>query len=174
MYITNKMDIRDKIVEKFKELLNEEDSKTLEENIYNNIVEYCKKKYVPVSFKNQLFKNLYVDKSRQLYLNLNEESYVNNKQLMKMINKKKIKIEKLCDCHYKELLPSKWKKYVKDLEILNDKISDTKEMTTTDQFKCQRCKKNKCVYSQFQIRSADEGITSFITCLNCGYNWREN
>jgi transcription elongation factor S-II len=42
----------------------------------------------------------------------------------------------------------------------------------TDQFKCGRCGKRKCKYYQLQTRSADEPMTTFVTCVNCGNRWK--
>jgi transcription elongation factor S-II len=43
---------------------------------------------------------------------------------------------------------------------------------TTDEFKCSRCLQRKCVYHQMQTRSADEPMTTYVTCVNCGKNWK--
>jgi len=43
----------------------------------------------------------------------------------------------------------------------------------TDMYQCARCKSNKCSYYQQQILSADEPMTTFITCVTCGYKWTE-
>ncbi|XP_076894128.1 transcription elongation factor TFIIS-like [Bidens hawaiensis] len=43
---------------------------------------------------------------------------------------------------------------------------------TTDQFKCGRCGKRKCTYYQLQTRSADEPMTTFVTCVNCDNHWK--
>ena len=169
------MEVRNHIVSKFNEITqNEDEAKSIEENTVKFVSEHCKNYNIPENFKNSTYRNLYVAKSRQLYHNLKEDSYINNTNLQKLIQKKKICYEKLAFYAYKELFPSKWKKYNKDLEILNKEISDfDKEVTPTDQFKCNKCKKNRCVYAQFQLRSSDEPMTSFITCLECGNNWRE-
>ncbi len=45
---------------------------------------------------------------------------------------------------------------------------------TTDMFRCGRCKERKCSYYQLQIRSADEPMTTFVTCTNCGNRWKMN
>ena len=42
----------------------------------------------------------------------------------------------------------------------------------TDQFKCGRCKKRQCSYFEMQTRSADEPMTIFVTCINCGKRWK--
>ncbi|KAI9295180.1 hypothetical protein K502DRAFT_304120 [Neoconidiobolus thromboides FSU 785] len=43
---------------------------------------------------------------------------------------------------------------------------------TTDMFKCGKCKKRKCRYYQKQIRSADEPMTTFVTCTYCYHSWK--
>ena len=48
----------------------------------------------------------------------------------------------------------------------------------TDNFTCFKCQRNdpenanKCTYYQLQTRSADEPMTTFVTCLNCGCRWK--
>jgi transcription elongation factor S-II len=42
----------------------------------------------------------------------------------------------------------------------------------TEQFRCGRCKERKCTYFQLQTRSADEPMTTFVTCANCGNRWK--
>lgn len=42
----------------------------------------------------------------------------------------------------------------------------------TDMFQCGRCKQRKCKYFQMQTRSADEPMTAYITCMNCGNRWK--
>jgi transcription elongation factor S-II len=39
-------------------------------------------------------------------------------------------------------------------------------------FTCGRCKKNETTYYQMQTRSADEPMTTFITCVNCNHHWK--
>ncbi|KAJ3057502.1 Transcription elongation factor A protein 1 [Rhizophlyctis rosea] len=43
---------------------------------------------------------------------------------------------------------------------------------TTDMFLCGRCKQRKCTYFQMQTRSADEPMTTFVTCTYCGHKWK--
>lgn len=39
-------------------------------------------------------------------------------------------------------------------------------------FTCNRCKSKKTSYYQLQTRSADEPMTTYVSCLNCGKNWK--
>lgn len=43
---------------------------------------------------------------------------------------------------------------------------------TTDQFKCGRCGQRKTTYYQMQTRSADEPMTTYVTCVNCNNRWK--
>ena len=42
----------------------------------------------------------------------------------------------------------------------------------TDAFTCRQCKSNKCSYYQMQTRSADEPMTTFVSCIMCGARWK--
>lgn len=39
---------------------------------------------------------------------------------------------------------------------------------------CPKCNEKKVFATQRQVRSGDEGATSFFRCCNCGYIWQEN
>ncbi|CAN1134149.1 Transcription elongation factor TFIIS [Linum perenne] len=43
---------------------------------------------------------------------------------------------------------------------------------TTDQFRCGRCGQRKTTYYQMQTRSADEPMTTYVTCVNCNKHWK--
>uniref|UniRef100_A0A3P8ZHY9 Transcription elongation factor n=1 Tax=Esox lucius TaxID=8010 RepID=A0A3P8ZHY9_ESOLU len=40
--------------------------------------------------------------------------------------------------------------------------------TISDLFQCSKCKKKNCTYNQVQTRSADEPMTTFVLCNECG------
>ncbi|XP_041844023.1 transcription elongation factor A protein 3 isoform X2 [Melanotaenia boesemani] len=44
--------------------------------------------------------------------------------------------------------------------------------TTTDLLQCGKCKKRNCTYNQVQTRSADEPMTTFVLCNECGNRWK--
>jgi DNA-directed RNA polymerase subunit M/transcription elongation factor TFIIS len=42
----------------------------------------------------------------------------------------------------------------------------------TGQFKCGKCKSVKTTYYQMQTRSADEPMTTYVTCKSCNNRWK--
>ncbi len=47
---------------------------------------------------------------------------------------------------------------------------DTSEPTRA--YTCRKCGKNDCRTKTLQICSADEGFTTFVSCVSCGHRWR--
>lgn len=46
------------------------------------------------------------------------------------------------------------------------------EKSISKEFQCSKCKKKMVSYSQAQTRSADEPMTTFCECMNCGNRWK--
>ena len=59
----------------------------------------------------------------------------------------------------------------KDIEKLYSEAG--KPTVKEGAIRCKRCGKNKCFYYQIQTRSADEGMTTFYTCTECGNRWKK-
>lgn len=49
---------------------------------------------------------------------------------------------------------------------------DVREVPVSGMFTCSRCKSDKTTYFQLQTRSADEPMTTYVTCLNCSKKWK--
>ncbi|XP_026679124.1 transcription elongation factor S-II [Diaphorina citri] len=61
-------------------------------------------------------------------------------------------------------------KFIK--ESIDDAQLATVQGTKTDLLKCGKCKKRNCTYNQVQTRSADEPMTTFVLCNECGNRWK--
>jgi len=57
-------------------------------------------------------------------------------------------------------------------EAINDAQLASVQGTKTDMLKCMKCKKKNCTYNQIQTRSADEPMTTFVLCIECGNRWK--
>jgi len=169
------MGIRDKCVDVFTNqlMMSKTRSIALEDSIYKYACEEGCKRNLIINWQNVVFKKIYINKMRSLYTNLNKNSYIKNSSLIKKINDNKIKMEDLPTMTYQELFPEHWKKMM-DSKYKRDKnLYEEKAEAMTDQFKCARCKSRECTYYELQTRSADEAMTTFITCLNCGNRWKQ-
>tara|TARA_B000000557_G_C20658765_1_gene393765 strand:+ start:170 stop:703 length:534 start_codon:yes stop_codon:yes gene_type:complete len=166
-------EVRDFVRDKFYSLdLQKVFVENIEKGIYNYTLKEAKKKNIPCKWDNSLFSLIYLSKVKSIYANLNSESYIKNVRLKERLLEKEFYPHEIAFMEPLQIYPENWK------EILDDKFKRDKYQNEghtenyTDQFKCSRCKKRKCSYYELQTRSADEPMTIFITCLNCGKRWR--
>ena len=166
-------DIRQKIVDIFSKILSESYSKKIEKSIYLYSKSMSKQRNIVPLWDNNYFKNIYLNKSISLYSNIDKNSYIQNQHFIEKIKKKKINLDEIAFMNCQEIFPKHWKEF-SDIKYKREQMmyEDTQE-AMTDQFKCSRCKQKKCTYYELQTRSADEGMTTFITCLVCGNRWKQ-
>jgi len=166
IFRTNVKNKLNKIIRKKKVSLN------LEKGIFNYAIQTARLRNVVRKWDNKAFVMIYVDKFKSILLNLNAKSTIKNKELLKRLKNKEFKAHELAFMTHQELYPEKWK-YLIDKKIKRDKSEGVVDLSAaTDEFFCFKCKKRKCSYYQMQTRSADEPMTTFVTCLLCGNNWR--
>ena len=171
--VNNPDKFRSNIVKKFESLL--EDNKkavNLERSVFNYAIQESKTRKIVRKWENKFFVLVYTDKLKSVWMNLNDKSYVGNKNLIARIKSGDIKAKNIASMTHQELYPEIWKELI-EAKIKRDehKFEDDKRGATSE-FKCRKCKKRECSYYQLQTRSADEPMTTFVTCLNCGNNWK--
>ena len=144
----------------------------IEKGIFNYSIQKCKKKNIPCSWDHSMFTQMYLSRAKSVYANLKTNSYINNPRLLERVLEKEFYPHELAFMEPTRSYPEHWKEIL-DEKFKRDKyMYEAKSENYTDQFKCTRCKKKKCSYYELQTRSADEPMTIFITCLNCGKRWR--
>jgi transcription elongation factor S-II len=113
----------------------------------------------------------YKAKFRSKYLNLKDKS---NPILRQSLLDSTLSAERFNEMTTTEMASEERRKENSALQEVN--LSNTKAVqdtqAETDQFKCGRCGKRKCKYYQLQTRSADEPMTTFVTCINCNNRWK--
>jgi transcription elongation factor S-II len=164
--IENPEKFRLNIIKKINEKLhNEKNSSNLEKGIFNYSLKEAEQKKVLKKWDNIRFINIYLDRLRSVYLNI-------NKNTIELINLGSIKAHSLAFMTHQEMCPDKWIKLI-EAKIKRDKNKfETNVEAATDTFTCRKCKSNKCTYYQMQTRSADEPMTTFVTCIDCGARWK--
>jgi len=146
----------------------------IEESVTDFTIKTAFNRKIQQSWENPLFRKIYVNKCRSLYTNLDSSSYIKNENLItRVTNRIDFDIENIASMSYQELFPEIWKKMMDDKYKREKLLYEEKQEAMTDQFKCARCKSRKCTYYELQTRSADEAMTIFITCINCGNRWKQ-
>jgi hypothetical protein len=165
--ISNPDDFRKKIRVKINTILqNEKNSLNLEKGVYNAALKEATNHKIVKKWDNPYFVQIYLDRLRSIYFNLN------NKDLLEQLNNGIIKAKMIPFMTHQELRPDKWEKLIKE-KIERDKHKyDTQIEAATDTFTCRKCHSKKCTYYQMQTRSADEPMTTFVTCIDCGTRWK--
>ena len=140
----------------------EEKSKEVEAEIYNQTIAEAKTRKVFTNLSNMYFKQLYVDRLRSLLINLS-----NNESFLKLLKETK-DVKETINMTHQEINPSRWQKLI-DKKIARDKSNYERKMeSSTNMFTCRKCKSKNCTYYEMQTRSADEPMTTFVTCNDCG------
>ena len=89
MIVDNCETFRKNIKNKLFEIIKDKDnSKKIERSIFNFAIQEAKKKGVIKKWDNKNFCNIYVDRFRSIYFNINKKSYVDNKTFLKNLKKK--------------------------------------------------------------------------------------
>ena len=147
-------------------------STEIEKGIYNFIIKYCNSKDIIKRWDNNLFKKLYLNKARSIYDNLDPDSYVKNVRFIKRLKENEFSGYEIAEMNNNQVFPEHWKELYDKKEKRDKYLYEVNKDMATEMFTCGRCKKKQCSYYQLQTRSADEPMTTFVTCLNCGKRWK--
>ena len=167
MIIENPEQFRKNIVDKFKILINNDiQSINLEKSIYNWAIKESKNKNIVKKWDNIYFTLIYIDKFRSILRNITSE------ELKNKIISREIKSHEVAFMTNQEMRPLHWQKLLDIKQERENNRYAPKMEANTDNFTCRKCSSNKCSYYQLQTRSADEPMTTFVTCINCGNRWK--
>ena len=145
----------------------------LEHVIYEHILDEAKKYNLVPDWKNGQFRNHYVRKMRHISLNLNPDTYIQNKGLFERFLSKEYKLEEIPHLNETELFPELNRELAEKMFQREQRLLEGNRAAATDQFICPRCHKRQCTYYEMQTRSADEPMTIFIQCVNCFKRWTQ-
>jgi transcription elongation factor S-II len=165
--IENPTEFRTNIKNKIKEIVNKESYATnIEKGIYNYSIKKATEKNVVKKWDNIYFTMIYVDRLRTVWINLK------NPLLLERLEKKEIKAHEIGLMTHQDMLPVKWEHLIKAKKERDENKYAPQMVGNTDNYTCRKCKSTNCSYYQLQTRSADEPMTNFFQCLNCGNRWK--
>ena len=159
--IENPQEFRNNVINKLKDILkNDKLASNLEKGIFNYCLKHAEKINVVKKWDNNYFVKIYVNRLRTIRSNLKDE------KLFKSIINKKIKAHEVAFMTHQEMQPDNWSELLELKKIRDENKYEPKLEASTDDFKCWKCKSKKCTYYQLQTRSADEPMTTFVSCLD--------
>lgn len=150
--------------------LAEDEVRDLEAGVYNRAIA----DFVDgtPTWRSVRFRQRYVDIARNVYTNLDPASYVGNTRLRARLDEREFAPHEVPFMAAPHAFPERWTSVMDDKVRRDEVVFKERQAAITDQFKCGRCKKRECIYRELQLRSADEPMTVFVTCTNCGNRWK--
>lgn len=166
-------------------------AKNIEKATWLWAVEETKKNNEKAVFENRLLRMRYKQKIIHLLTELTREpvvattlevqggrvklSYEVVPQLKRRLMRREFTSQDLLSMRPDQLWPNgPWSRTMlklKEKELVLERAK-AKEEDYEGLFKCGRCKSKKTTFFQMQTRSADEPMTTYVTCNGCGHRWK--
>ena len=165
--LTDPAKFRENVSERLGKILeSEKQGLNLEKGIYNSSLKTADTKNIVKKWDNHLFVNIYIEKLRTIYIN------IKNPRIQEKIRENNFKIHELAFMTHYDFNPEKWQTLIESKKIRDENKYTPKLEASTDEFTCRKCRSKRCSYYQLQTRSADEPMTTFVSCLDCGNRWK--
>jgi len=148
-----------------KKLLNEKHATNLEKGIFNYSLKEAERRKVLKKWGNFYFIQIYLAHLKSILSNLSPT-------IIENIRSGAVEPQQVAFMTHQELCPEKWCDLI-DAKSKRDQQKFINNMeASTDTFICKKCKSRRCTHMAMQTRSADEPMTIYVTCLDCGQRWK--
>ena len=153
--------------------LSDTEIQQLERCIYNGAVKAATQRHIGKAWSHNPFVEMYMIFAKHIAANFHPDAYVGNTELFARYKAGEITFQDISEMDTYQLFEERWKESFMQQQVREKRQLEGNKAMATDQFLCMRCLKRECTYYEMQTRSADEPMTIFITCLNCGKHWRQ-
>ena len=163
--IADPITFRSNIVKKIQGKLPGSLGTNLEKGIFNWTIKESNRNRIVKKWENHHFVIIYTNRLKSIWENLTEEvieKILTNEWLPQQVS----------FMTHQELNTTKWEKSIQTKMTRDKNKYETNIESATDSFKCRKCHQTKTNYYQLQTRSADEPMTTFVTCLTCDARWK--
>jgi DNA-directed RNA polymerase subunit M/transcription elongation factor TFIIS len=157
----------------FTEKLDLSETRQLERCIYNGSIRAAAQRHIGKAWSHNPFVEMYQMFAKHIAANFHPDAYVNNTELYARYKAGEITLKEISEMDTYQLFEERWKDSFAQQQVREKRQLEGDKSMATDRFLCGKCGKRECTYYELQTRSADEPMTIFITCLNCGKHWRQ-
>lgn len=147
-------------------------AKRLEICTWNWTLKTCQRDGMALYWENPRVRYRYTTRALGLEFNLKNPR---NPGLIDRVLSRDLSVKKLAGMTPMEMWPEQWEEWKgKIVQKQLEREYDVDPSKAPDgAYTCSRCKSKKTVYRSLQIRSADEPMTNFVRCLQCGKAWKD-
>ncbi len=132
----------------------------IELSIFEYSLIYCQNH----KFNMEFVKSVYEDKFHNIVSNIILTPGIDNKTFKNLLLEKKINPSYVAFLSPAQIHPDKWQYFIKKKEYIEQKENN---ISYSNAYKCYKCGESKAKVTQAQTRSADEPMTTFVTCMVC-------
>jgi DNA-directed RNA polymerase subunit M/transcription elongation factor TFIIS len=156
---------------KLAKFIQAERAQTLEQSLYEHLRQLYQN-YDQMFDASPCFQHIYSARINDLCRLLDEQSKTYQKWLRDRINDNQTDLSTIVKLRPWEVRPDHWKDLIAEYQR---QISSLGQMAqaTCNLFLCKKCGKKETTYFEMQSRSCDEPMTIYITCVNCGHQWKQ-
>ena len=148
--------IRNIVVQNFLTILPKATAINVEKSILNKSILESENMDIDPTWESPTFLHIY----KTIFCNVS--SYLKDESIRHKIINKEILSKDVAFIKPVEICPEKW----------TPQIFEEGSSVEDGIFQCKNCNSRKTTYYSVQTRSADEPMTNFITCVQCGNRWK--
>lgn len=170
--------IRARLANRFQVALKERDvpnyvpmGTNIEKGVLNRSIQICRSNGIELSFDKIKFRNMYLSIGSNLLMLIKKPET----KIVDRLISKEFKTFELAHMAPEKIWPDgPYAQTMQKMKMDEERkiASANREIVADGLFTCGKCRKNKTTYYQVQTRSADEPMTTFVTCMNCNHRWK--
>lgn len=165
-------DVRAKVVARFERALDDATlARHLEICLWNWTISTCVRDGIPRFWDNTHFRYRYTTRALSLAFNLRHPS---NKALGDSVRARQLSVKKFAAMTPAEMFPALYEPIYERLAAKElRKMAVSHHDAPDGAYTCRACKSKKTQYTCLQTRSADEPMSIYVSCLQCGKRWKD-
>ena len=146
----------------------------LERGCLNAAIDALRARGLTPAWASIVFQETYMALARRAFAHLHADSYVGNGRplMARLRDGGEFRPRDVPSLPSERLMPALYARIVERDMLRAQNAYEMTHVPSTDIFRCGKCRKNRCSYYELQTRSADEPLTTFVRCLECGHSWK--